>query len=66
MPRFTEVLVNLVLPSWFRVYDFSASLVERGEIRDYVVGSKGSGFAANAFLTKLWPSAELKRYSSGS
>lgn len=52
VPRLAEVLVNLVLTGWFRVDGFSSSLVARRAIRNYVVDSKGSGFAANAFLTK--------------
>nr|ABK24775.1 unknown [Picea sitchensis] len=52
VPRLAEVLVNLVLTVWFRVDGFSSSLVARRAIRNYVVDSKGSGFAANAFLTK--------------
>lgn len=32
---------------------FSSALVARWTIRDYVVDSKGSGFAANAFLSKV-------------
>lgn len=52
VPRLTEVLINLVLTVWFRVDGFSSSLVARRAIRDYVVDSRGSGFGANAFLTK--------------
>lgn len=52
VPRLTEVLINLVLTVWFRVDGFSSSVVARRAIRDYVVDSKGSGFGANAFLTK--------------
>ena len=52
IPRFTEVLINLLLTLWFGVDGFSSALVARRTIRDYVADSKGSGFAANAFLTK--------------
>lgn len=52
VPRLTEVAVNLILTGWFRVDGFSSSLVARRAIRDHVVDSKGSGFAANVFLTK--------------
>lgn len=31
---------------------FSTSMVARKEVKVYVVGSKGSGFFGNAFLTK--------------
>jgi len=56
VPRLTEVLINLVLTFWFRVDGFSSALVARRTIRDYLVDSKGNGFAANALLTK----AEVK------
>lgn len=52
VPRLTEVVVNLILTGWFRVDGFSSSLVARRATRDSVVDSKGSGFAANAFLTR--------------
>lgn len=52
VPRLTEVVINLVLTFWFRVNGFSSSLVARRTIRDFVVDTKGSGFAANAFLTE--------------
>jgi hypothetical protein len=60
VPRLTEVLVNLILTGWFRLDGFSSSLVARRAIRDYVVDSKGSGLAANAFLTQ----AEVKSNSN--
>lgn len=53
LPRFTEILINLVLTLWFKVDGFSSALVARRTIRDYLVDSKGSGLAANAFLTKV-------------
>lgn len=52
LPRFVEVFVNLLLTGWFRVDGFSSALVARKAVRNYVVNSKGNGFAANAFLTK--------------
>jgi hypothetical protein len=52
MPRFVEVFVNLLLTGWFRVDGFSSALVARKAVRNYVVDSKGNGFAANAFLSK--------------
>ena len=52
VPRLTEIVINLVLTFWFRVDGFSSSLVARRAVRDYLVDSKGSGFAATAFLTK--------------
>lgn len=52
VPRLTEVLINIVLTVLFKVDGFSSSLVARRTVRDYIVDRKGSGFAANAFLTK--------------
>jgi hypothetical protein len=52
VPRLTEVVITLVLTFWFRVDGFSSSLVARRTIRDFLVDTKGTGFAANAFLTK--------------
>lgn len=52
VPRLVEVLVNLLLTGWFRLDGFSSSLIARRALRDYIVDSTGSGFAANAFLTK--------------
>lgn len=52
VPRLTEVLINLVLTFWFRVDGFSSALLARRTVRDYLVDSKSSGFAANAFLTE--------------
>lgn len=51
VPRFIEILVTIVLTGWLRVDGFSSSLVARRAVRDYVVDSKGTGFAANAFIT---------------
>jgi len=51
VPRFIEIFVNVVLTGWLRVDGFSSSLVARRAVRDYVVDSKGTGFAANAFVT---------------
>jgi hypothetical protein len=56
VPRLTEILINLVLTFWFGVDGFSSALIARRTVRNYLVDSKGSGFAANAFLTK----AEVK------
>jgi hypothetical protein len=50
--RFSEIVINFVLAFWFKVDGFSTSLVSRRTIRDHLVNSKGSGFAANAFLMK--------------
>lgn len=52
VPRLTEVLINLVLTFWFRVDAFSSALLARRTVRDYLVDTKSSGFAANAFLTE--------------
>lgn len=52
VPRFAEVFMNIVLTVWLRVDGFSSSLVARRAIRDYLVDAKGSGFAANAFVTE--------------
>lgn len=52
VPRFTEILVNFVLTGWFKVDGFSSALVARRAIKDYVVDSEGTSFAANVFLTK--------------
>lgn len=52
VPRLTEVVINLVLTFWFGVDGFSSALLARRTIRDYLVDTKGSGLAANAFLTK--------------
>jgi len=48
----TEVVITLVLTFWFRVDGLSSSLVARRTIRDFLVDTKGTGFAANAFLTE--------------
>lgn len=52
LPRLSEALINIVLTVFFTVDGLSSSLVARRTIRDYIVDSKGTGFAANAFLTK--------------
>eukprot|EP00253_Pinus_taeda_P024810 PITA_24810 len=54
VPRLTEVLINILLTAWFRfrVDGLSSALVARRATRDYVVDSKGTGFAASAFVTK--------------
>jgi len=49
--RLAEVLINLVLTGWFRVDGFSSALLARRGIRNYIVDSKGNGFAAIVFLT---------------
>jgi hypothetical protein len=48
LPRLTEILINFLLVGWFRVDGFSTSMVARKAVKNYVLGSKGSGFAANA------------------
>lgn len=58
-PRLAEVFVNIALTLYFRIDGFSSSLVARRAIRDYVVDSKGSGFGANAFLTKAESKVEV-------
>ena len=60
VPRFTEVLIILVLTVWFRVDGFSSSLVARRAIRDYIVDNRGSGFGASEFLTR-----DLVIYNAG-
>lgn len=50
--KLTKIVVNVILAGCFRVHGFSSSLVARRVIQEYVVDNKGSGFAANAFLTK--------------
>lgn len=52
VPRLIEVLVNFLLTGWFRLDGFSSSLISRRALRDYIVDSTGSGFAANAFIAK--------------
>lgn len=52
VPRLTEVLINILLTAWFRVDGLSSALVARRAIKDYVVDTKGTGFAASAFVTK--------------
>eukprot|EP00253_Pinus_taeda_P005415 PITA_05415 len=57
VPRFVEVLINLVLTGCFKVDGFcSALLVRRAishAISHYIVDSKGNGFCANVFLTSV-------------
>lgn len=52
LPRLAEVSLNIGLTVWFKVDGFSSSLVARRAVKDYVVDTKGSGFAASAFLMK--------------
>ena len=51
VPRLIEMFLNLALTGWFRTDGFSTSVVGRREVRDYLVDSKGNGFAINAFVT---------------
>lgn len=50
MPRVAEALDNITLSGWLRVDGFSAALVSRRAVKDYIVDNKGSRIAANAFL----------------
>jgi len=52
MTRLTEVSINLLLNFFFGVDGFSSAVVAGRTMRQYLVDSKGSGFGANAFLTK--------------
>lgn len=54
IPRIVEVLLNLLLTGWLRVDGFSSALVARRAVRDYIVDSKETGLAANAFLHEPW------------
>lgn len=60
MPRFTEVLVNLVLTVWLKVDGFSSALVARKITKEYAVDNKRSGFGANEFRTR-----DLVNYNAG-
>jgi len=51
VPRVIEIFLNTALTGWFRTDGFSTSVVARRAIRDYLVDSKGNGFAINAFVT---------------
>lgn len=50
--RLAEALVNIIVTVWLRVDGFSSALIARRAIRDYIVDSRGSGIAGNAFLSK--------------
>jgi hypothetical protein len=52
LPRLIEIFINGLLTICFRVDGFSSSLIARRAVRDYLVDTKGSGLAANAFLTE--------------
>lgn len=52
--RFIEIIVNVLVTWWLRVDGLSSSLIARRVVRDYLVDSKGTGFAANAFLTEAF------------
>jgi len=52
VPRFAEALVNIIVTVWLRVDGFSSALIARRAIRGYIVDSRGSGIAGNAFLSK--------------
>lgn len=54
VPRVIEMFLNLAVTGWFRTDGFSTSLLARRSIRDYVVDSRGNGFAINAFVTYAW------------
>lgn len=51
VPRVIEMFLNLAVTGWFRTDGFSTSMLARRSIRDYLVDSRGNGFAINAFVT---------------
>lgn len=51
VPRVIEMFLNLAMTGWFRTDGFSTSMLARRSIRDYLVDSRGNGFAINAFVT---------------
>lgn len=63
VPRVIEMFLNLAVTGWFRTDGFSTSLLARRSIRDYVVDSKGNGFAINAFVTYAWVKSSQVRYA---
>ena len=51
-PRFTELVINVVLTRCLRVDGFISTLVARRTVREYLLDSKGTRFPVNMFLGK--------------
>lgn len=52
VPRFTEILINLVLVLWFKVDGLSSALVARRAMKQYIVDAGAREFPGHLFVNK--------------